>query len=69
MFHHCVGKEDKRAGYGITQTFLECLQMAESVLFKSNYTKIHDSTIIFLEDDARIMQPQLCDVDKRRHIM
>ena len=58
-FNVCPGNLDTRMGYGITKSFVQCLQHA--------YNDNVDIAYVF-EDDARLLSNDFCDVDKRNRI-
>lgn len=55
----CQGELDHRRGYGLTRTYVKCLQQA---------IDDDDDYSIFLEDDARLKTSELCDSSYRDSI-
>lgn len=59
--HHCPGVHDPRRGYGVTTSFLFCLERAK---------EMNLNVSIFLEDDARLFDraTAFCDLDRRKEL-
>uniref|UniRef100_A0A7S4K0J3 Uncharacterized protein n=1 Tax=Odontella aurita TaxID=265563 RepID=A0A7S4K0J3_9STRA len=56
MFEHCPGIHDPRRGYGLTISFLLCLQRAKD---------LGEKVAFVFEDDARLLDVTLCDKNSR----
>eukprot|EP00566_Odontella_aurita_P014817 CAMPEP_0113599868 /NCGR_PEP_ID=MMETSP0015_2-20120614/42394_1 /TAXON_ID=2838 /ORGANISM="Odontella" /LENGTH=340 /DNA_ID=CAMNT_0000508069 /DNA_START=159 /DNA_END=1176 /DNA_ORIENTATION=- /assembly_acc=CAM_ASM_000160 len=56
MFEHCPGIHDPRRGYGLTISFLLCLQRAKD---------LGEKVAFVFEDDARLLDDTLCDKNSR----
>lgn len=64
QIHHCPGAYDVRRGYGLTKSWLLCLERAKAMDL--------EVTVIF-EDDARLFERaeslSFCDAEKRRNLL